>query len=93
MFFGRVVSANNTYKSTYFQVKGHLLATEFGLEPCKGVDATKQREMEKEDKIGSRKVVAASKKQKEDDLLPFLRKPTTTSIFGSGTTSKPQEIS
>ena len=45
--------------------------------------------MEREDKIGLGKVTTASRKQKEDDPLPFLREPTSTSRFGSGTTSQP----
>ena len=51
------------------------------------MSATKRREIEREDKIGSMKVAATSKKQKNEDPLPFLRK--LTGRFGSGTASQP----
>ena len=79
----------NEFKSTYYRVKGHLLAQPCGLSACKGVNATKRRQLEREDEVGLGRVEAASKKQKNDDPIPFLRKPSTAmpskaSKYGSG---------
>jgi hypothetical protein len=43
--------------------------------------------MEKEDSVGLGKVATKSKKNKNEDPLPFLRKP--SSRFGSGTAIQP----
>jgi hypothetical protein len=70
------------YSSTYYRVKGHLLALPCGLGPCKVVSAEKRALMEIEDKVGLGNVAAKSNKQKNEDPLPFLRTP--SSRFGSG---------
>ena len=63
------------FMSTYFEVKGHLLALpSCGISSCKAVSVNQRRDMEREDHVGLGKVTAASKK-KEDDPLPFLRSP------------------
>ena len=83
---------NHEFKSTYFRVKGHLLALpSCGISSCKAVTANQRRDMEREDHVGLGKVAEASKK-KEYDPLPFLRKSSSTktplppSIHGRGDT-------
>jgi hypothetical protein len=78
---------NIQYKSTYYQVKSHLLGLDCGLGACKAVNATKRKEMETKDNIGLGKVEAATRKHKNEDPLPLLRKP--SSRFVSGTAIHP----
>ena len=68
----------NEFKSTYYRVKGHLLGLPCGLATCKSVSVTQLRDLEREDNVGMGKVAAASKRQKNEDPLPFLRKPSST---------------
>ena len=66
----------NEFKSTYYRVKGHLLAlSSCGIYSCKSVSVSLRRDMGKEDQEGLGNVAAASKKKNED--LPFLRKPSS----------------
>jgi len=67
----------NDFKSTYYRVKSHLLGLpNCGISSCKGVSVIQRKEMGKEDQEGLGNVAAASKK-KDEDPLPFLRKPST----------------
>jgi hypothetical protein len=64
-----------------------LLGLDCELEACKAINATKLKEMGRWDKIGMGKVATASRKHKNEDPLPFLRK--LSSRFGSGTAIQP----
>jgi hypothetical protein len=75
----------NQFTSTYFRVKGHLLATPCGIGPCQRVSASKRRELEREANVGEGVVAVASRKTKNEDPLPFLRKPSRKYTFGGGT--------
>ena len=67
----------NDFKSTYYQVKSHLLGLpNCGISSCKGVSVIQRKEMGKEDQEGLGNVAATSKK-KDEGPLPFLRKPST----------------
>ena len=66
----------NEFKSTYYRVKGHLLALLVGFFTCKAVSVTQRRDMGKEDQEGLNNVASTSKKNDEDPL-PFLRKPSS----------------
>jgi hypothetical protein len=76
------------FTSTYFQVKGHLLGTPCGLGPCQGVSASKRRELEREANVGEGIVAATSRKTKNEDPLPFLRKPSSKHPFGGGSATR-----
>ena len=59
-------------------MKGHLLALpSCGIGACKVVPLQKRKEMEKESNVGMENVTAKSRKTKNEDPLPFLRKGTT----------------
>jgi hypothetical protein len=73
------------FTSTYFRVKGHLLGTPCGLGPCQGVSASKRRELEREANVGEGIVATTSRKTKNEDPLPFLRKQSSKYPFGGGT--------
>ena len=53
----------NEFKSTYYWVKGHLLALPCGISSCKAVNNTQRRDSEKEDHVGQGKVATTSKTQ------------------------------
>jgi len=63
------------------------LGIDYELGAYKAANATKRKEMEREDNIGLGKVATASRKDKKEDSLPFLRKP--SSKFGSGIAIQP----
>ena len=59
----------NEFKSTYYPVKGHLLALpSCGISSCKAVSVTQRRDMGKEDQEGLDNVASTSKKKNEDPL-------------------------
>lgn len=65
-------------------MKDHLLALpRCGVGACKAVPLQKMKEMEKEFIVGMANLVAKSRKTKNDDPLPFLRKGTTKFPFES----------
>jgi hypothetical protein len=72
------------FTSTYFRVKGHLLGTPCGLGPCQGVSASKRKELERVANVGEEIVAATSRKTKNEDRLPFLRKRSSKHPFGGG---------
>eukprot|EP00253_Pinus_taeda_P034875 PITA_34875 len=84
------------FKSTYFHVKGHLLALPgCGIAACKAVSLQKRKEMEKESTVGMENVAAKSRKTKNEDPLPFLKKGTAKFPFESsigGQAAKRREI-
>lgn len=54
---------NNHFKSTYYRVKGHLLALPgCGIEACTQVSLAKRKEMEKKANVGVERVATSSKK-------------------------------
>jgi len=67
------VFCHNEFKSTYYQVKDHLLGQPCGFGACKSMSVSKRREMEKEDDVGLGKVAVTYKKTKNEDPFPFLR--------------------
>ena len=70
--------------STYFCVKAHLLALpSYGIAACTHVPLAKRKEMEKEANVGMAKVAATSKKNKNDNPLPFLKKSNNKFPFES----------
>jgi hypothetical protein len=79
---------NNQFKSTYYQVKGHLLGTPCALGPCQGVNASKQRELEREANVGDGIMAVVSRKTNNEDPLPFLRKSSSNYPFGSGSAAQ-----
>jgi len=85
---------HNTFTSTYFRVKGHLLALPgCGVGACTQVPLQKRKEMEKEFIVGMANVATKLKKTKNDNPLPFLRKgtnkfPFESSIGGQATKRK-----
>eukprot|EP00253_Pinus_taeda_P035917 PITA_35917 len=73
-----------SFKITYYRVKGHLLALpSCGIGACKVVLLQKRKEMEKEFIVGMENVAAKSRKTKNEDPLPFLRKGSTKFPFES----------
>jgi hypothetical protein len=78
----------NQFTSTYFRVKGHLLGTPCGLGPCQGVNESKQRELEREAHVGE----ATSRRPKNEDPLPFLRKPPSNYPFGGGSATTKKRL-
>jgi len=75
---------SNHFMSTYYCVKAHLFALpSCGIGACTQVSLAKRKEMEKEANIGMAKVAATSKKNKNDDPLPFLRKSNNKFPFES----------
>lgn len=64
-----------------------MLGLPHGLATCKAVDATQQRDLEKEDIVGLGNVAVVSSKQNNAYPLPFLRTP--SSRFGSGVDIQP----
>ena len=56
------------------------MGTPYGLGPCQGVNESKQRELEREAHVGE----ATSRRPKNEDPLPFLRKPSSKHPFGGG---------
>ena len=64
------------------------MGTLCGLGPCQGVSASKQRELEREANVGEGIVAATSRKTKNEDPLPFLRKPSSKYPFGGGTATR-----
>lgn len=73
-----------SFKSTYYHMKGHLLALPgCGIGSCKVVPLQKRKEMEKEFTVGMENVVAKSRKTKNEDPHPFFRKGTTKFPFKS----------
>jgi len=84
---------HSTFTSTYFRVKGHLLALPgCGVGACTQVLLEKRKEMEKEFIVGMANVAAKSRKTKNDDLLPFFRSttkfPSESSIGGQASNKK-----
>lgn len=82
----------NHFMSTYYRVKTHLLALpSCGIAACTQVSLAKRKEMEKEVIVGMAKVATTSKKNKNDDPLPFLRKNNNKfpcESFGGGQATK-----
>jgi hypothetical protein len=81
MFFGHVVFAIINLR---LPSKGYLLGMPYGYGPCQGVSASKRRELEREANVGERIMATASKKTKNENPLPFLRKSSSNYPFGSG---------
>ena len=84
--------------SNYFHVKVHLLGL-LGCElrTCANVFVAKRKEMEKECNVGVARVVASSKKTKNDDPLQFLNKTSSKFPFesfggGVGQAAKRKEV-
>ena len=77
MFIGLAIFARMTSRAHTTELKGHLLGLpNCGISSCKGVSVIQRKEMGKEDQEGLGKVATASKK-KDEDPLPFLRKPSS----------------
>jgi hypothetical protein len=74
----------NQFTSTYFRVKGHLLGTPCGLGPGQGANESKRRELEREAHAGEGIVKTTSRRPKNEDPLPFLRKRSSIYPFGGG---------
>jgi hypothetical protein len=83
---------HNTFKSTYYRVKGHLLALPgCGIGACTSCSFTKEERNGKRVQCWYGKCGCKIKKTKNEDPLPFLRKGTTKFPFESstwGTSSK-----
>lgn len=75
--------SKNEFHNAYYRVKGHFLGLPCWLGECKVVFVTQQREMEREDAIGMGKVATTSRKQKNKDPLPFLRKSSRSRRYGN----------
>ena len=58
-----------------------------GLGPCQGVNASKRRELEREAHVGEGIMATTSRRTKNEDPLPFLRKSSSNFQFGSGSRS------
>ena len=77
MCFGLAIFARMSSRAHTTELKGHLLGLpNCGFSSCKGVSAIQRKETGKEDQEGLGNVAAARKK-KDEDPLPFLRKPST----------------
>jgi hypothetical protein len=64
--------------------KGPFVGHTCGLGPCQGLNESKRRGFEREAHVGEGIVAASSKRPKNEDPLPFLRKTSSNYPFGGG---------